>query len=195
MAVITISRQLGSLGTAVAQQAANRLGYRIVEREVINQAALRAGAPEVALAMIDELHLLGVCPSEEACQAYIQALQCVIEELAVGGNIVIVGRAGQVILANRTDTLHVRLIAPLQIRIERIAQRRGISLHAARAQVTASDHCREKFLKRFYNRNLDDPDQYDLIINTARFTCEATANIICQTLLNGFRSLTRQPNT
>ena len=195
MAVITVSRQLGSLGTEVAQQAANRLGYRIVEREVINQAALCAGAPEVALAMIDELHLLGLCPTEEACQAYIQALGVVMEELAAGGNIVIVGRAGQVILANRPDTLHVRLIAPLQIRIERIAQRRGISLQAARAQVTASDRCRKKFIKHFYNHDLDDPDQYDLIINTARFTFEATVNLICQTLLNGFRSLTRQPNT
>jgi cytidylate kinase len=195
MAVITVSRQLGSLGSIVAQQAAERLGYRIVEREVINQAALRAGAPEVALAMIDELHLLGLCPSEEACQAYIQALQMVMEDLADGGNIVIVGRAGQVILADRPETLHVRLIAPLQLRVERIAQRRNISLQAARAQVTASDRCRKKFLKRFYQRDLDDPEQYDLIINTARFTCEAAVNIISQAMLNGFRSFANRPNT
>ena len=189
MAVITISRQAGSLGDEVAQQVASRLGYRMVEREVINHAARRAGAPEVALAMIDELNLLGFCPSEEACQAYIHTLQVVMEELAAGGNIVIVGRAGQVILSDCPDTIHVRLIAPAEIRTARIAERQKIPLHAAHAQMTASDRYRRNFLKRFYNRKLDDPDQYDLIINTARLTFEAAVDVICQAVPHSFSKL------
>ena len=182
MAVITISRQLGSLGSAVAQQVAARLGYRIAEREAINQAALRIGAPEVALAMIDELNLLGLCPSEEACQAYIQALNTVVKELAEGGNVVIVGRAGQIILADYPGSLHLRLVAPLEMRVARISRRQNISLQAARAQVSASDRYRRRFLKRFYNHNLDDPDQYDLVINTARLTLQDAVDLICQTV-------------
>src|SRR5512143_2128601 len=98
MAIVTISRQLGSLGSEVARLVAERLGYRLVWRELINQAARRSGAPEAALAAIDDLGLLDICPSPQACQAYRDALKQVIEELALEGNCVILGRAGQVLL-------------------------------------------------------------------------------------------------
>ena len=82
MAVITVSRQYGSLGNVVVNMVAQRLGYRVAMRDLINQAALRAGSPVVALAVIDELHLLGISPTSEEYQAYIRAVQTVIEELA-----------------------------------------------------------------------------------------------------------------
>ena len=81
MAAITISRQLGSLGYDISQAVADQLGYHLVWRDVINRAALRSGTPEVALAAIDELGLLDLCPSPEACQAYRQAVQQIMEEL------------------------------------------------------------------------------------------------------------------
>jgi hypothetical protein len=62
MAVITISRQMGSLGREISEEIARSLNYRVVWREVINEAAKRAGAPDVALATIDELDLLGIRP-------------------------------------------------------------------------------------------------------------------------------------
>ena len=77
---------MGSLGDPIARQVAEvRLGYRLVWREVINQAALRAGVPEVALATIDELGLLGVKPTAEAQAAYLEAMQQMMEELAKAG--------------------------------------------------------------------------------------------------------------
>ena len=182
MAVITISRQYGSLGNIVADALGQRLGYRVVMRELINQAARWAGAPEVALAVIDELGLLGLSPSEEDYQAYIQALKSVMLELADEGNAVIVGRGGQVVLGARPDVLHVRLVAPVEVRIARIAERHHISLQAARAQVKTSDRQRRIFLKRFYNIDGNDPQLYDLVINTARMSAEAACNLICAAL-------------
>ena len=67
----------------------------------------------MALAAIDELGLLDIRPSAAAYKAYRQALAQVMAELAVQGNTVIVGRAGQVILGQRADVLHVRVVAPL----------------------------------------------------------------------------------
>ena len=186
MPVITISRQYGSWGSLAAQQVAARLGYRVVERELINQAALRTGAPEVALAMIDDLKLLGLSPSAEAFQAYCEAVKTVMEELAAEGNVVIVGRAGQVILAGRPDVLHVLVIAPIEVRAGRIAERHGVAVHHARAQVEASDRTRRNYLKRFYHIRWDDPALYDLVINTAGFTLEATAEMIIQAFLRRF---------
>src|SRR5512133_1636072 len=118
MAVITISRQMGSLGCQVAEAIAHCLSYKVVWREVINDAAIRAGVPEVALATIDELDFLGLRPSADARRAYHEAVREIMHELAAEGNVVLVGRAGQVILRGVEGVLHVRLYAPLHLRID-----------------------------------------------------------------------------
>jgi cytidylate kinase len=179
MAVITISRQMGSWGRDVAHAVAACLGYRMVWRELINQAALKAGLPEVALATIDELGLLGLHPSAQARRAYHDSVRQVIEGLAAEGNTVIVGRAGQVILRDRPDVLHVRVIAPANLRAERIASAQNITFEAAQAQVHASDRARSNYLRRYYNARWDDPELYDLIVNTARLSPDAAAGLIC----------------
>ncbi|MCD6290689.1 MAG: cytidylate kinase-like family protein [Anaerolineae bacterium] len=188
MATITISRQLGSLGNQVAQAAAQRLGYRVIWREVINQAARRAGAPEVALATTDDLGLLGLRPSPKARRAYHKAVRQVMEELADQGNVVIVGRAGQVILQDHPNALHVKIIAPAAVRAERVAQTQGIPLTAARAQVDASDRTRRNYLRRYYHARWDDPELYDLIINTEHLTPGAAAELICLALEKKLRA-------
>jgi cytidylate kinase len=182
MTAVTISRQLGSLGRPVAQAVGQRLGFRVVDRELINQAAARAGAPEMALAMIDELGLLGLRPSPKACLAYRQAVRQVMEELAAEGNVVLLGRAGQVILRKQPDVLHVRVIAPLEMRINRVAAAQHIPSEAARAQVTASDENRRSYLRRCYKVDWESPDLYDLVVNTGWLPAEAIAELICQAL-------------
>jgi len=127
MGVITISRQLGSQGNDVAQEIASRLNYPVVCRELINQAAIRAGVPEVALATIDDLGLFGLHPSPEARKAYHHAVQVLMEEFSADGDVIIVGRAGQVILRNHPGVLHVKVIAPASLRACRIANQQGIS--------------------------------------------------------------------
>jgi cytidylate kinase len=178
--IITISRQMGSAGREVGRLAAELLGYQFVSREIINQAAQRAGSPEAALAAIDELGLLGLCPSEKDCQAYIEAVNTVIQELAEEGGIVILGRAGQAILSDRPDVLHVRVIAPAVLRAERVAGQQGISLAGAAAQVEASDRYRRNYLRRYYQQKWDDPNLYDLTINTARISPSEAAGLIYQ---------------
>jgi cytidylate kinase len=180
MATITLSRQMGSLGSQVAQQTADMLGYRWVWHDLINQAAQRAGAPEMALAVIDELRLLGVCPSPQACQAYRIAVEQIMEELAAEGNVVIQGRAGQIILKDRADTLHVRIVAPKTLRVERIAKKLDITREQALAQVEASDRYRANYLRRFYKARWDDPSLYHLVLNTAYLTPQQAVAIICQ---------------
>jgi cytidylate kinase len=182
MPTITISRQLGSLGYQIARQIADRLGYRLVWRELINQAAQRAGVPEMALETIDELGLLGVKPTAEAQAAYSLAVQQVMEELAETGQVVIVGRAGQVILRGRADAVHVRVIAPLELRAMRVAHARNISLRAARAQVTTSDRTRRLYLSHNYQADWDDPDLYDLVLNTARLTSATATELVVRAI-------------
>ena len=177
---ITISRQLGSLGSETARILAETLGWRLVQRELINQAARQARTPEMALAIIDDLGLLGFKPSAADHSAYRQAVAQVMADLVDQGGVVIVGRAGQAVLGGDPRVLHVRLIAPHQVRCERIAARQGISQEAAAAQVQASDRRRKSYCRRYYQINVDDPQHYDLVINTHQVPPRAAAELICQ---------------
>jgi cytidylate kinase len=184
MAGITISRQMGSLGRQVAEETAQRLNFRFVWRDLINQAARRAGVPEVALATIDELGILGLKPSRADQLAYQQAVRQVMQELSVEGNVVILGRAGQVILQDAPNFLHVRVIAPKEVRIRRTMLERGITLEAAMAMVDKSDLYRLQYLQQNYHANLNEPGLYDLVINTHRYQVEEAAELICLGLKN-----------
>jgi cytidylate kinase len=184
MTTITISRQMGSLGSDVAFLVAERLGYRLVWRELINLAARRAGAPEMALAAIDELDLLGLTPSPQAQRAYIEEVNRIVNELAEQGNVVILGRAGQVILHGRPETLHVRIFAPQALRVKRVAEKLGVTIDKAAAQVEASDRYRARYLRRFYHVRWDDPALYHLVLNTAHLTSAQAADIICRAAAN-----------
>ena len=180
MQAITISRQLGSLGTQIAHQVAGRLGYCVVWREIINRAARDAGAPEMALAEIDDLGLLGIDPPPEECDAYHAAMRNVMQDLADRGRVIIIGRAGQVLLRDRPDVLHVKIMAPADIRAHRIAEVQGISAAAARAQIEASDSHRKDYLERCFGARWDDPTLYDVVVNTRRLTPLVAADLICQ---------------
>lgn len=180
MQTITISRQLGSLGEEVAEKVAQRLGYQVVCRELINQAAIQCGAPELALAWIDDLGILDIQPSPKDRRAFLSAVQEAMEELAERGNVIIVGRAGQIILGKRPDVLHVKVIAPASLRADRIARMHTVSITAAMAQVKASDRTRRDYLRRHYHARWDDPDLYDLILNTARLDADQGACLICR---------------
>lgn len=188
--VVTISRQLGSRGLEIARALGISLGYRVTSRDLINQAAMRSGNPEVALAVIDELDLLGICPSPQACQAYRHAVKQVMEELLQEGQVIIVGRAGQVILQDHPQVLHVRIIAPQAERTQRVAAEQKISLESALAQVQASDRHRRNYLKRHYQVNWADPDLYDLTLNTAKLSIQAASAIIQKALIQKLENTT-----
>jgi len=180
MTAVTISRQLGSLGSQIAFALSEALNYRMVWRELINQAARKAGAPAAALAAIDDLGLLGICPSPQECAAYRREVESLLNDLAQEGNVVIMGRAGQIILRGRPNILHVRIIAPEDVRAHRISERTGIGIENALAQVMVSDRNRRKYLSQFYKANLEDPLNYHLTINTAFLDVpQATEIIIC----------------
>ena len=107
-----------------------------------------------------------------------------MHELARVGNIVIVGRAGQVILRDNPQVLHVKVIAPERIRFQRVAEQQDTTIACAQAQVLTSDQTRSNYLETYYLVRWDDPQLYDLIVNTARLNPQQAACLICQALKN-----------
>lgn len=182
MAAITVSRKLGSLGNQIAQAVAETLSYRIVSRKVINRAACHSRAPEAALADIDDLGFFGLRPSYRARKAYRQAVELVLREFASEGKVIIVGRAGQIVLRDQPEILHVRVIAPVNLRITRIAAAQSISTAAAKAQIEQSDRARHSYLRRTYHVDWEDPELYDLTINTEHLNAVTASAIIIHAL-------------
>lgn len=179
MPVITLSRELGSRGDEVALAVAERLNLRLIGRELINQAARQAGAPEIALAEIDELGLLGLRPDRTALELYRTTVEQIIRAEAAAGDVLLVGRGSQVVLAGRPGVLHVRIIAPLAARISCVQERCRVSAEAAAARIAASDRVRAAYLRRHYRARVDDPQWYDLVINMARLRVEDAAALVC----------------
>jgi cytidylate kinase len=179
MTVITLSRELGSRGDDVAIAVAERLGLRLVGRELINRAAADAGAGEVALAELDELGLLGVKPSAESCKRYREKVVEIIEAQAALGDVLLVGRGGQVVLAGRRDAVHVRITAPMEVRSNTVQTRCRVSAEVAAARIAASDAARAGYHRRHFNVKWDDGALYDLILNMARLTVPMAVDIVC----------------
>lgn len=179
MTVMTISRQLGSQGTTLGRMIAAKLGYPLVHRELINKAAQMVKSPDMALATIDELGLFGIEPDPSQQQLYLDAVKTIIVDLAQKDDVVIVGRAGQAILQGHPHVFHVRVIAPLETRIQRIVEVHGVPRQAAEAQIQDSDRYRASYLERFYQINWDDPAYYHVIINTGLMDLEVAAETLC----------------
>jgi len=178
MSAITVSRQMGSRGDELALQVAERLGWRCVCRDLINQAARAAGVPQVALAEIDELGFLGLRPSAREWGDYQRQVERIVRQLADAGDVVIVGRGGQVILRERPDVLHVRVVAPFEMRVARLRGERNVSQDSACACLEASDRARARFLRRSHNVRLDDPALYHLTLNTGLLDLSQAVDLI-----------------
>jgi len=182
MAILTISRQKGSLGDEIASMLASRLGYHLYDREIINKAARESGSPELALADIDELDLLGLSITEEESCKYREAISTILHEIARSGDAIILGRGGQVILRDDPSALHVRIFAPIELRIQRVARRQEINPEKARQLIRAADKHSRRHLKRCYQADWDDPTLYDLVINTQKIQPESACDLVFQAL-------------
>ena len=93
-------------------------------------------------------------------------------------NVVIVGRGGQMVLRGRPNVFHVRIVAPLERRVETAAKYDGLPLDAARNRVVGHDKTAAAYIKDTYRADPADPKLYDLVINTERLTWECAAATI-----------------
>ena len=111
-------------------------------------------------------------------EKYISIISAIILDLAEKGGVVIVGRGSQIILRDWPGSLHAYVTAPLELRIERVGERDGVSAEEATKTVHESDKNRLAFYHKFFKVDVDDPTHYDLVVNTARLPYETAAELI-----------------
>jgi len=117
-------------------------------------------------------------PADLDERRYVRTITGIIEALAEGGNVVLLGRGSPVILRDRPDSLHVLTTAPLDLRVQRVALREELSAEEATRRVHDSDRGRAAFHRKFFKVNADDPSLFDLVIHTARLPYQVGADVV-----------------
>jgi cytidylate kinase len=113
---------------------------------------------------------------------YLAGLESVIKGLAESDAVVIRGRGSQFILKAKTDALHVLVVAPEELRIKRIIESLKMQESDAKKEISRSDSSHREFIKRYFQADLEDPVNYDIVVNTAVLEFEDIADIAIKTL-------------
>ncbi len=179
MAIITISRQMGTGGIPIARKAAEKLGYTLVDGDAIMEVADQYGLTRESLEMADEKPPHFSEKLDFKHEISLKLIELIILEFALKGNVIIYGRGGQDLLDGIHSVMRVRIIAPFEDRVERWAEREWLDPDRARILVRKSDQQRAGFIKYYFDRDWDDPLEYDLIINTKRLSDETAVRLIC----------------
>jgi cytidylate kinase len=208
MAVITISREYGSGGVQIAARICERLGYRYLDKLLMTQVAAEVGLSGSELADFSQedykvRHFLQrllspgphaiahltirsrdasgaetISPVQLHWRRAARLVQTAILAAHEQGNVVIVGRGGQVTLKGLPDVFHVRVVAPIQDRILRLQQREGMGPDEAREAANREDRISAGYVKRVFGVRWDDPLLYHMVINTGNWEIDDAAEII-----------------
>jgi cytidylate kinase len=200
MPIVTVSRQYGSGGSEVAERVARALRWRLYDNAVVDDVAARLrmtpaevsareervpslvermasamalGAPEVMPVVGD----LAAMPSEERV---VMMTRRVIEDAVAAGPAVLVGRGAQCMLATRSDALHVYCYAPVDDLVRHAVEKLDVPVAEAHKRVMDTNHQREAYVRRHWNRDWRDVANYDLCVNTASLGVEGAAQLVIE---------------
>jgi cytidylate kinase len=186
MPVIAVSREAGTLGRVVAERVAEELGYTLYAEDMISLIAKRAHVNEASVLALDEkgrsyvYDLLEQLNRKYCFQSgnYFETLVKTIAAINWQGRGVILGRGGALMVRGRKGNLAVRFTAPLEWRIEHMAERLEITEDEARSRIHEIDSARRAFIRSYFNTRIDDPQHFDLVINNEFMDVEDSVAII-----------------
>ena len=180
MSVITISREFGSEGDRIAHQAAEALGYPLVDQKFIGTILGQYGYVEFdkEYANLPTFWERFDAQREKERDVMVDMLNRVIRAVAHHGNVVILGRSGFEVLSGFADVLHVRLQAPVPARVQRVMTQQNLSLEEAEALVKQTDKVRVAFVEEFYRVAWNSIHAFDLVINTGKISPDLATEMI-----------------
>lgn len=196
MSVVTIARQLGAGGGAVADRLAEVLGWRLLDRALVERIAAEMNVAPEQVEACDErvesfVERLGMYLSEGfpevlptpvapplSPERTARAARRIVSAVVDEGPAVIVGHGAQCVLREHPHALHVFLHAPLAHRVERLRRRDGVGAEEARQRLDRSDENRRGYVREHFGRDWLDPTLYHLCVDTARFGVEGTVDLV-----------------
>ena len=196
---VTISRQAGACGHAVAEELTKRLQqahngdgsapWTVFDRNLVEKvledhqlpARLARFMPEDRVSEIDDV-LEDLCGLHPPSVTLVDKVSETILRLAELGNVIMIGRGANVVTSRLEYVFHVRLVGSLEKRAECVQKRQRIGKEAALEFVQLEDRGRRRYLKKYFNRDIDDPLLYHLVINTDLVDHSSAAGLIAETM-------------
>jgi cytidylate kinase len=191
--IICISRECGALGAHLGRQVAERIGFAFYSQELVDEIAKQAHVRRKVVESLDERRRKGIAgwidelvrigrftPSD-----YMRNLSAVVLTLGRHGGSVVIGRGAFFILDARL-TLRVRCHAPLEWRIAQIAKRRNLSEADAREMVLRIDGERCDFYRDNFNVDVNEPEHFDLLLDTSARTEKENVDAIVEVFESRF---------
>jgi cytidylate kinase len=186
---VAISRECGSGGSSIAVAVADKLHWPLYDHELLEKIADDTGVHSALLENLDEKRPNWLAESLEGLShekhisgaGFAIRIRKILLALYCHGNCVVLGRGATQVLPSE-QSLFVRLVAPLEDRIHRIAQEMHISASDARRHVTETDRGRTEFVRSYFNRDPTDPSGYDLVLNTTRFSEQDCIDLVLMAL-------------
>jgi len=177
MAVITISRQLGSHGARIARGLARELGWKLADKATINAVIEQYGLIHLDEIYGDEAPSFWDLYTQDSVWT-IEWMNKTIKTIGKQGDVVILGRGGFVVLGDYADSFDVFVKASDSVRARRIGKRDGISDEEALAKIAKDDKTRRRFTKRVYSADWADEANFDLVVDTGELSDEKAIELI-----------------
>jgi hypothetical protein len=186
---LAISRECGAGGSEVASIVGRRLGWEVLDKNLLDKVAERFHDDPSMLKLVDETRsnwvydVLGTWMDNKVIphETFVSHLSRIVHAIAQQKNIILVGR-GAAFLLPREKVLAVRLVASEGFRVKRIMELFSLGEADARRHIHMADQGRREFVKRFFHHDITDPHLYDMVINTQRLGIEGTAEEIVATM-------------
>lgn len=198
--VITIGRQLGAGGKALAEELGRRLGVPVYNYEIINEAAKQSGIAAELFEKADEsggnLTPLGTgiwSFGAMSTPGYINndtlfAIQSqTIENLADRGSCIFVGRCADYVLREREDVLSVFVTASMEDRIARLMKECDKCEKECRAWIAATERKRAAYYNYYTFKTWGAAESYDLCLNSSKLGIEGCADIVEKIAMGGVK--------
>jgi len=185
ISVVTFSREHGSGGDILAERLAEKLGYELFHQEVLHNMAESA---RVSVQFLETLDEKGVSVLDEWISSlvdkrhlwpdrYLQHLMKIIGTIGKHGQAIIIGRGANFVLPP-DKRLSIRVIAPMEKRIRNVSKKLGITVEEAKPRVITTESDRKAFIRKYFNADIGDPLNYDLVINTGNLSIDDAMNTI-----------------
>ncbi len=112
-------------------------------------------------------------------KTFIEAMTKVANDLHVQGNAVIIGRGANQILADAPHTLHVGLLAPMEVRVKTLIDREHFEKEEAEIHVEELERAREDFIMKFWKVHPNEAKHYHMMLNMGKMLPQTAAKVIC----------------
>ena len=179
MPVITISRQMGSLGDEVASALSSKLGWEIITRDLLMERFFPDINPDQRTRLAESARFY--LSEYKDGKSFKEVLSESLIGMSRDSSAILVGFGSQLFFSSDENAIHVRIVAPDDVRLSRIQKQFHLSEQAARDLLSSTDRKHKRFVSYVFSADSTDQALYHLVLNTGYMSVDECVAAILAT--------------